>query len=141
MRVKFSRLSTRKITQLTFYFASYECYATCTLHSHSKIIPTVKTIHSHEIFIIPCDDVLGIIYKPNNICKVVCSQRVSLNAGQEGSPQHDLLPFPRQNYSTVAAGRAPFATVTTTRCWQWISVGAVCECGCPGANKFCCATC
>ena len=54
----------------------------------------------------------------NNICKVVSSQRVSLNAGQESSPQHGLLPFRRQSCGTVAAGRVPFASVTTARCWQ-----------------------
>ena len=31
----------------------------------------------------------------NNICKVVSSQRVSLNAGQKGSAPHGLLPFCR----------------------------------------------
>ena len=36
-----------------------------------------KIIHSHVIFIIPCDDVLFIIYiNLNNICKVNSSQRV-----------------------------------------------------------------
>ena len=55
----------------------------------------------------------------NNICKVVSSQRVSLHAGQESSPQHGLLPFRRQSCGTVAAGRVPFAPVTTARCWQW----------------------
>ena len=44
----------------------------------------------------------------NNISKVVSSQRVSLNAGQESFPQHGLLPFRRQSCSTVAAGGAPF---------------------------------
>ena len=79
--------------------------------------------------------------KLNNIFKVVSSQRVSLNAGQEGSPPHGLLPFRRQSCSTTAAGRVPFATVYTKRCWQWISVGDVFECGCPGAHKFSCPTC
>ena len=77
----------------------------------------------------------------NNICKVVSSQRVSLNAGQESFPQHGLLPFRRQSCSTVAAGRAPFASVTIARYWQWFSVGRGYECGCLGARKFCCATC
>ena len=49
------------------------------------------------------------------MCKVVSSQRGE-KAGQESSPQHSLLPFRRQGYSTVAAGRAPFASVTTARC-------------------------
>ena len=48
----------------------------------------------------------------NNICKVVRSQRVSLNADQESSPSHGLLPFHRQSCSTVAVGRAPFETKT-----------------------------
>ena len=77
----------------------------------------------------------------NNISKVVSSQRVSLNTGQESSPQHGLLPFRRQSCSTLAAGRAPFASVTTARCWQWFSVGHVYESGFLGARKFCCATC
>ena len=77
----------------------------------------------------------------NNIFKVVISQRVSLNAGQESSPQHGLLPFSRQSCSTVAASHAPRASVTTARCWQWFSVVCVYECGCPGARKFCWATC
>ena len=54
----------------------------------------------------------------NNKCKVVSSQTVSLNAGQESSLQHGLLPFPRQSCGTVLAGRVPFASVTTARCWQ-----------------------
>ena len=48
--------------------------------------------------------------------------------------------FLRQSCSTVAAGLAPFATVTTTRCWRWILVGGVCEYGCLGTRKFCHAT-
>ena len=35
----------------------------------------------------------------NNICKVVSSQRVSLNAGQKGSAPHGLLPFRRLRFS------------------------------------------
>ena len=77
----------------------------------------------------------------NNIFKVVSSQRVSLNAGQESSPQHGLLPFSRQSCSTVAASHAPLASVTTARCWKLFSVVRVYECGCPGARKFCWATC
>ena len=42
---------------------------------------------------------------------------------------------------TVAAGRALFSSVTTTRCWQRFSVVRLYECGCPGARKFCWATC
>ena len=41
---------------------------------------------------------------------------------------------------TVAAGRALFSSVTTTRCWQRFSVVRVYECCCPGARKFCWAT-
>ena len=43
---------------------------------------------------------------------------MSLNAGQESSPQHGLLPFRRQSCGTVAAGRVTFASVTTARCRQ-----------------------
>ena len=66
----------------------------------------------------------------NNICKVVSSQRVSLNADQESSPSHGLLPFHRQSCSKVAAGRAPLQNRNTSRCWRWISVVGVCECSC-----------
>ena len=38
-----------------------------------------------------------------------------MNMGQESSPQHCLLPFRRQRCSTVAAGGAPFDSVTAPR--------------------------
>ena len=69
----------------------------------------------------------------NNICKVVSSQRVSLNAGQKGSAPHGLLPYRRLRSSRpcFVCNHKQYKMLE----WKWSSFRCVGECDCLGTHN------